>query len=735
MKRGQGSCPEGLPDSVGRLVRRGWRVIPQAQDKSSCVRWRQYMTTTPTRSELNRWAVDFPDCMWAVITGQASGVIVFDFDVRDGGMETLERLGAQPAILTPSGGAHVYAWAPEFEVRGGARLDPENLSGMDLRADGQLATVYGTNRLSGGSYQRVTRGPVHHVEDLPVELRRLVVARQKAAHRPTVTLPEGFSDFAPTNVLVMEAKEMVESGGSRNAAGFHLACQLRDDRHAIEDAETVMREFAELADGGSHPYTFQEAYNSLVSAYSSAPREPRSMAKHRFGDGYAYTDYGNAERLIARHGDDLRWAPFRHSWLTWDGRRWSTDESGEVERRCKSTARDILRAAAEVDDPLARDSLIKWARNSESATRLRNMEVLARTEPGQHVTPEDLDADHWVLNVANGTLNLRNGELHRADPNELITKLAPVSYDPAARAPRWTKFLEDVLQDPEVRSFVQRAVGYSLTGTTEEHVAMLLYGQGANGKSTFLETLRAVLGDYAQQAPSDLLLAKRNNSVPNDLARIRGARFVSTVETDDGRQIAEAFFKQVTGGDRLSARFLYGEWFEFDPSAKFWLATNHKPEVRSNGEAIWRRILLVPFTVTIPPDRRNRRLGVELRRELPGILRWAVEGALAWQREGLRVPDAVLSATAEYRDEMDILGDFIEERCSVGTEFRETSSALYAAYTLWAEMEGHCPAAQQKFGRMLTERGFSKTKVDGGRRAWTGISLRHSDSPAIPVVR
>lgn len=505
---------------------------------------------------------------------------------------------------------------------------------MDLRADGQLATFYGTNPLVGGAYVKGEKGVVRY-EELPVELQRLCVERKKQPHRQAFELPEGFSDFAGGDLLLREALEAVESGESRNAAGFLLALQLRDERYSEDDAEAVMMKYAEaVGDLGDHSYVPQEAYNSLRSAYSTPPREPRSMGKFKHGDGFPQTDYGNAERLVARHGEDLRYVTAWKAWLVWDGSRWTRDTTEEVERRAKETARQISRTALELEHDDARLKFLKFGRATEQAARLRAMITLAESEPAVPLEPHQLDADPWMLNVTNGTLDLRTGKLHDHQRTDFNTKLAPVVYDPKAKAPQWEKFMAQVLPSPGLRTFIQQAIGYSLTADTSEHVAFLLWGMGANGKSTFLEVLRTMLGDYSQQAPSDLLLAKRGGGIPNDVARLPGARFVTVSETDEGRQLAEETFKRLTGEDRVTARYLYGEFFEFTPVAKFWLATNHKPEVKGAGEALWRRIHLVPFTVTIPEGQRDRRLTAKLRKELPGILRWAVEGCRQWREQG-----------------------------------------------------------------------------------------------------
>jgi putative DNA primase/helicase len=313
---------------------------------------------------------------------------------------------------------------------------------------------------------------------------------------------------------------------------------------------------------------------------------------------------------------------------------------------------------------------------------------------------------------------------HRRE--DLITKLAPVEYDPEAAAPTWAAFLERVLPD-EVRAFFQRAAGYSLTGDTSEQVMFINHGPGANGKSTAQEAIAAALGDYALRTPTEMLLAKRAGGIPNDIARLKGARFAAASETEEGRRLAESLVKDLTGQDTISARFMRAEWFDFRPTHKLWLSTNHKPEVRGTDEAIWRRIRLVPWTQTIPPAEQDKKLLAKLRKELPGILAWLVRGCLMWQREGLRPPDEVRKATGRYRAEMDVLAAFIDEECIVAERATATAKALYAAYKAWCDENGERPESQRRFGGRLKERGFDSARMTTGARKgaveWRGIGL------------
>jgi putative DNA primase/helicase len=438
------------------------------------------------------------------------------------------------------------------------------------------------------------------------------------------------------------------------------------------------------------------------------------------------TDLGNAKMLVARHGQNVRYVPLWGKWLVWDGRRWAVDDTRAVERYAKETVLAMHAAWARVEDDDRRCKLLRHALRSQDVARLKAMVEVARSEPGIPVTPDNLDADPWLLNVQNGTLDLRTGELRPHRREDLMTKLAPVAYEAQAAAPTWEAFLHHIFGgDADLIRFVQKAVGYSLTGSTQEQCLFILYGTGANGKSTFFNAVSALLGGYACHTPTETLLVNRSDGVRNDLARLQGARFVTAVEAEGGRRLAEAQVKQLTGGDKITARYLYQEHFEFYPTFKLWLAVNHKPTIQGTDHAIWRRIRLIPFTVTIPEAERDKRLGGKLLAELPGILRWAVEGCLAWQREGLEPPRAVTGATGEYRTEMDVIAAFIRECCEAGPAQVARAGALYAAYCEWCAEVGETPVHQKRFGEELKQRGFTAGKHQGDR-CWHGIGLRDS---------
>jgi putative DNA primase/helicase len=438
------------------------------------------------------------------------------------------------------------------------------------------------------------------------------------------------------------------------------------------------------------------------------------------------TDMGNAQRLVSLHGKDLLYTYKWGTWLIWNGLRWLKDEVGEVERRAKDVARSIYAEASKVDDKDLRAAIVSHAKATEAESKRRAMIVSAQCE--LPVDIDDLDRDPWLLNVRNGTLNLKTGELHPHGREDRITKLAPVEYDRNAEAPTWRNFLQSIMGDNlGLMTFLQKAVGYTLTGSTREQCLFILYGLGGNGKSTFLETIKELLGDYAQDTSTETFMLKKNQVIPNDIAALRGARFVKAVEVEGGRRMAEVVVKQMTGGDTMSARFLHQEWFSFKPAFKIFLGVNHKPVIRGTDHAIWRRIRLIPFTVQIPKDEQDKELSEKLRAELPGILNWALEGCLLWQDTGLELPVEVEAATQDYREEMDVLGDWLRECCIVAPGASALARDLYQSYTKWAEDNGEKqPLSQRAFGGNLKQRGFEQKPGTGNKSTWRGIGLKSS---------
>ena len=446
------------------------------------------------------------------------------------------------------------------------------------------------------------------------------------------------------------------------------------------------------------------------------------------------TDLGNARRFVVQAGGNTRFLVDRQKWICWNGKRWETDRTGEALRLAREAVKGMYQEAAEALTENERKAIAHYAMKSESEAKIKAMASLAQSEPEMPITLEELDRDPWLLNCENGTLDLRTGELREHRRSDFITKICPVAYDPEARSELLEAFLERVLPDPEVREYVQKALGYSLTGDVSLEKLFFAYGPSATGKSSLLAAVQAALGDYAATADFESFLQRdRATGAPrNDIARLTGRRFILSVEVEDGRRLAEGLINQLTGGDTVAARFLYSESFEFIPEFKLWLAANNRPRISGPEAAIWRRMAQIPFMVEIPESERDPEVKARLRgSERPAVLAWLVDGCRLWQEEGLREPEAVRQLTGEYREESDVLKDFIEERCTIKPSAQAGNSELWAEYQDWAKANNErYPLGRKRFTQALLARGLDQyragsesNKEPGRPRTWIGIGL------------
>jgi putative DNA primase/helicase len=463
--------------------------------------------------------------------------------------------------------------------------------------------------------------------------------------------------------------------------------------------------------------------------------------------GYRLTDLGNARRFADLHRDRLRYVPAWNRWLAWDGRRWHRDELGSEREAGKKVVAQIYAEAASAaarasaaaangpsESPNLADGsyaelLTKHARSTGKRSGIENMIAMARTETGIVSAANVFDADRFALNVMNGTIDLRDGELREHRQADMITMLSPVTYDAQALAPTWEAFLKHVLPDADVRTWVQRYLGYALTGDTREQCLAFYVGGGANGKSVLLDVVLGVLGDYGLRAAPDLVLAKQGEAHPTEIADLEGRRLVVCSEIEQGRTWAESTIKRLTGDATIKARHMREDFYTFAATHKLIVAANTRPTVRGTDHGIWRRMRLVPWTVTIPDDEQDRTLPQKLlTTEASGILAWLVQGCLAWQRVGLGKASAIDVATNGYREDMDLLGRWMEDRCAVGDDLWCATSSLYANYKTWCESEGLDSWSRRAWHDRLIERGGGiRDGKRGARseiRALVGLALR-----------
>lgn len=583
------------------------------------------------------------------------------------------------------------------------------------------------------------------------------------------------------------------SEGNRNDIGFRLACQLRDNGVSENVARYNLQQYANMVPGDGYSVqeaiaSCKSAYkgdkrakavsrtrlssgassktgkatnrsNRVVDEQGDAPTGGtvvpfRPVAEGRLapsseestqeqagrthdtqGTGAAWrehsTDMGNARRFVASFGHMVRYVHVWGAWLIWDGMRWRRDEVGAVADLAKRTVKSMWAEVGDIEDDDARKEFIKWIYRSEGAARLIALLEVAKSEPEIARHHSKFDSNPWLFNCLNGTLDLKSGMLRPHAQSDLITKLAPVEYRKGATLPLWDKFLRDTTGgEAQLRDFLQRAVGYTLTGVTDEEKLFFAHGPSRTGKSTFFEALKSALGDYAQTADFETFLARPQvGGIRNDIADLLGSRFVASVEVDDGKRLAQGLMKVLTGSDTIKARHLYKEAFSFVPTFKLWLAANDAPKVDASDGGMWNRILRIPFVHV--PERRDPRVKATLRdpsKAGAAILAWAVEGCLRWQAEGLGVPELVQEATDAYRADMDPLKDWLADCCELEADAWTSAAAIRESYNNWCKVYGErFPLNGNKLAKALGDHGVTpkpKRLSDGVTQARGYVGLR-----------
>jgi P4 family phage/plasmid primase-like protien len=522
-----------------------------------------------------------------------------------------------------------------------------------------------------------------------------------------------------------------------------------DDGAAISDPSAADVDSPAVADGSDDSTTDDETITPSIF-------DPNSLTCEA-----GRTEAASARRFVNAYPNELRYCQPWKSWFFWDGKRWKCDKECHVQGLAKAYAEalweEITDLQTTVDDATAKE-LERFAKRSNSKLAIENIMSLARSEPGVPVLVDQFDRQHTLLNVENGVLNLETGELTPHDPALMLSKLAPVAYDPAAECPTWIRFIAEItapvddpasLPPPEdagdayeppappsgitLKEYLQRIMGWCLTGLIRNHAMMFFHGKGSNGKSTLINVMLDLLGpDYAIKTPPEFIMVRAHEAHPTERADLFGKRMVITTEVEEGRRLAESLVKDLTGSDPIRARRMHEDFWEFRPTHKLIVAGNHKPIVKGTDEGIWRRIKLVPFSRIFEDGQKDETLPERLTAELPGILNWCLAGCQAWLREGLCEPEIVADATKKYRDEQDVFGNFLLERCIIATWPKVRSQTLFNEYSKWCEQAGERTMTMKKFSQAVIADPRFERRVSNG--VWYhGIGLRdeaHSDRDA-----
>ena len=683
-------------------------ALCQAKGKHPRIKnWNEEATTDAAK--IKAWWEKAPSANIGIPMGEKSGLVALDVDTRHGGDSSLallvDEFAALPNTITATtggGGKHyIFKYTEELALKNVVGFR----DGLDIRTQGGMIVAAPSIHHSGNQYMwdsgkspfemQAADMPAWLVEEIRKVGTKITVKKKATEHTPRKKISEG----SRNNHLTSLAGALRRKGIGEDGIVATLRAENRDRLDPPLDDETVV------------------AIAKSITRY-----QPESEDIE-----YKLTDVGNAERFAAMFKDQVKYCAIYKKWFIWNGKRWEQDDTGKIITYAIECVRNIIHDADLLPEGDKRKSLIQHSLKSESSGKLKALLEIASGMPAITVRSEDLDQNPWLLNCQNGTIDLRTGKLKPHDPKDYITRICAAAYKPDCAIPLWMQLMEKITGgDKEYIRYIQKALGYALTGDISEQAIFILYGTGSNGKSTMLNIFAALLNGYAQSTSSDTFMQKKNESVNNDIARLKGARFVSAIEMEEGKRMAESLIKSMTGGDKLVTRFLYGEFFEYVPQFKVFLAVNHKPDIRDTTNSIWRRIKIMEFNNTFTEQERDKNFPTKIMaKELPGILAWAVQGCLDWQQNGINAPDIVEAATRAYKEEMDSFSHFFNECCVVREGARVSNKMLRAKYDEWCAENGERGLTQRPFSRKLRERGYdTRNSSPTGTAEWHGFTLR-----------
>ena len=664
---------------------------------------------TTDKDKITEWWTKTPLANIGIPMGEKSGLVTLDVDTRHDGDKSLNNLVEEHDVLpktitatTGGGGKHyIFKYTEALALKNVVGFR----DGLDVRTQGGMIVAAPSMHQSGKRY--VWDKGLSPVDIEPADMPSWLVEEiQKVGTK--VTAKKKTSSNAP--------RPKIKEGG-RNNHLTSLAGALR--RKGIGEEGIIATLLVENKDRLDPPLDEETVINIAKSVARYQPEDEEER--------YQLTDAGNADRFVVMYRDSIRYCAVHKKWYIWNGKYWKQDD-GTIISYAIACVRNIMNEANLLPDGDRRRELIKHSLRSESVSRLKAIIDIASNNEAIKISPDEMDANPWLLNCKNGTINLKTGKLQEFNCKDYITKMCKAEFKEDCQTPLWTQLLDKVTQgDEQMQRYIQKAFGYSLTGDTSEQAMFILYGTGSNGKSTLLNAFSDMLDSYAQSAKSESFMEKKNDNVNNDIARLNGARFVTAIEMQENKRMSEELIKAMTGGeDKLVTRFLYGEFFEYIPQFKVFLAVNHKPVIRDTTNSIWRRIKLIPFMATFTEQERDKNMLSKIKKnELDGILAWAVRGCLLWQQEGLAMPDTANIATKQYRDEMDSFAQFFEECCERKENARTSNKLLRAKYDEWCKDNGEYTLSQRPFSQKLIERGFVKrNSAANGALEWHGLKLR-----------
>ncbi|MFH5885320.1 phage/plasmid primase, P4 family [Halalkalibaculum sp. DA3122] len=673
--------------------------------------WPEKASRNP--KQIRSWWRRWPKANIGIACGKKSNLAVLDVDPRHNGDQSLDKLEEEIGVFTQTttistggGGFHYYFRYPgENKMKNSVGTLGE---GLDIRSDGGLVVAPGSLHQSGHTYEWLVG-----LEEIKVFPKKLLNHLQNE-HNTKVN--------KQVAVSLSSVEPILE--GKRNDTLFSLGVTL--SKKGME-YQQIHKELLDINDKRCTPPLENSEISQIAKSASKPPKkDPLRSEVTEEKYGLWNTDFGNARELVNAYGDKIRYDINEEQWLFWDGTKWKRDSTGlYVMGIAKKLVESLYEQAKEIEDPEKAKHKQKHARKSANEARLKAMMSLSTTFPNIKVSKENLDQNPFLITLDNLTFDLKNFKKLKLNPKHLITRQLPFSFDSDATCPKWEEFISQIMGgDQNMIRFLQQAMGYTLTGLTTEQCLFFLFGTGRNGKTTYVEVLLHLLGDYSIKAESNMIMNRSyGGGVPNDIARLCGHRLAVLSEIQEGKRLDEAKVKNLTGEDTISARFLRQEYFDFEPTHKLWVYGNHKPLITGTDEGIWRRMRLIKFDVTIPKGQVDKNLKYKLLKELPGIFNWAVQGFQQWRQNGmsLEVPDSVKQETLSYRNEMDQLNKFIEETCRVKADVSCSNKQLRKRYAEWCSDYGVHTMSTRSMSPKLEQRGFQKYKSNGCVH-WRGIT-------------
>lgn len=660
-------------------------------------------------AQVKEWWKRWPDANIGIVCGKISDLVVLDVDPRNGGEDSLDELEDRiggfahtACVRTGGDGMHYYYRYPGEDLIKNSSGALGN--GLDIKTDGGFIVAPGSLHKTGKTYNWLF--DLDNIVLFPDKIIKELSSPHKNTSQKSLDYSLHSVDPIPE--------------GKRNDTLFRMGAYMRKKGSTHPQ---ILDELIDINLKRCSP-NLDRAEIQQIALNASKPQHPAEQCQDN-DYGLWDTEFGNAKEFIERYSDNIRYDIDEKRWLYWDGTRWKSDsEELRVISLAKKLIENLFDEALEIEDDEASKEKRKHAKRSANGTSLNAILNLARTFHSVKTSKSELDQHPLKVTLDNLTYDFEADSKIKPNPNHLITKQLPFLFNSEAKAPLWENFITQIMDgNSDMIEFLQQAVGYTLTGLTTGQCLFFLYGSGRNGKSTFIEILLKLFGEYSVKADSEMIMDRKNGSgIPNDIARLCGHRLVVLSEIQEGRKLDEAKVKNLTGGDTISARFLRKEYFDFTPTHKLWVFGNHKPLINGTDEGIWRRLYLIKFGVTISKEDVDPNLKDKLLNELPGIFNWALEGCRKWIANGqkLQIPEDVKQDTLAYRGEMDIISAFLDECCEQDPTFACSNKDLRNAYENWCSNHGMYPLSPQKLNPKLEQRGFEKYKSNGCVQ-WRGL--------------